>query len=275
MLSFSDKTAASLELIRSVVPRYAKPVVLSSFGKDSMVMLDIVRRADFKLPILFFREAFFPKKYAFANWVVQQHEYEVHDYPPLETRFAKRGGTVEIVNLHRCVGTKGPLYVPTGIKPPKFGEPFLCGLFDIYEKPTGTFFFPWDLLLIGHKASDVDPILGAVPPKTAHVARGPGEASLLFPLRDFTDADVWEYHRRFDLPVNTGRYNAADGFREFDDDTYNPDYFRACTACMDPDRPSEVHCPKTGETIGNISSKLRVLDGPAVLAIPACYGEQE
>lgn len=254
-MSLEDKVTGAVSLLRDVLPSYKRPIVASSFGKDSMVVLDLLKHAGFKLPILFFREPFFPKKYAFANAVIGVNGYIVYDYPPRATFVSQRGSVIEIVNQHDTQGL--PILLPTGTKAPRDGEPFLCALQDIYNKPLGTYAFPWDVVVGGAKSTDVDPILGPVPLSTAHAL---GSPSVLFPLRDFTDADVWDYTKHFGLPINHGRYDAANGWREFDDVTYNPDYFTACTACMDETKEAAVFCPLTGGEVQNVSSKLRRFD---------------
>jgi len=260
-----EKVRYAISLIKTIVSHHSRPIVFSSFGKDSMVLLDLVKKADLKLPILFFKEPFFPKKYLFAQAIILGNGYQVYDYPPFQTYFSKRNGEVEIVNFHQGPVGGGPIYLPTGIKPPVLGEPFLCGLSDIYEKPTVLgYAFPWDLGLVGHKTSDTDPILGPCPINTHFQAGAP---DLLFPLRDFTDEDIWRYTLEVGLPINEQRYNRLDGWKEFSDLTYNPDYFHACTACMDPDSPSEVFCPKLQKPIRNTSWRVRQL--PSRLDLPA------
>jgi hypothetical protein len=254
---FPDKVRGAIALIKEIVPNHSAPIVMSSFGKDSMVLLDLVKKANFKLPILSYREPFSPRKYLFANAIIHANDYTVYDYPPLETWFSRRNGSVEIVNLHQGPAGNAPIYLPTGVKPPKMDQPFLCGLSDIYGKPTvSSYSFPWDLALIGHKASDVDPILGPVPINTFFQS---GDLSLLFPLKAFTDEDIWRYTIEFNLPINEQRYNRLDNWKEFEDITFNPDYFHACTACMDPESPKEVFCPKVAGMIPNVSQHLRVM----------------
>lgn len=256
-MNLDEKVASALKLIKDVASNYTKPVVYSSFGKDSMVMLDLIAHAGFKLPIIFHREPFMPKKYEFANSVIADCEYAVYDYPPIATSLVKKDDNFEIVSYQQT-GTK-VIYMPTGIKAPIAGEPFLCGLEDIYNKPKGSFGYPWDMGLIGHKSCDVDPILGALPLNT-RLQINRGSSDFAFPLADFTDSDVWNYTIRYNLPINEKRYNRADNWREFSDITYNPDYFPACIACMDSDAPAMVYCPKAKREIANVSANIAYIN---------------
>ncbi len=262
-MNLDDKISNALDVVRQIMNNSKNPVIMSSFGKDSMVVLDLIKRCDYKFPILFFKEPFFPTKYKFANEVILNNGYTVYDYPPLYTGIVKKDKVMEIANFHQ-IGDE-TIYLPTGIKSP-VNDIYLCALWDIYEKPTGTFKFPWDLVVLGHKSSDKDPILGGVPLNTQFLL---GKISAAFPISEFTDEDIWEYIRRFNVPYNDLRYNKDDNFREFADITYNPDYFPACTLCMDKDSSDVVHCPKLDTDIKNVSKSLNYLD----IKLPSYIGE--
>jgi len=243
------KVDEALALLAETLPRHKKPIVMSSFGKDSMVLLYLVKLLGLKLPILFYREPFFPKKYEFANQMIAAEEYTVYDQPPLNVGMAASQQAIEVVSLYGTQG--GPVhYVPTGIKDPEVGLPYLCGLTDLYQKPKGEAEFPWDLRIHGHKSSDQDPIFGAVPLKSKVL---PG---CVFPIADFTDADVWEFTLQEGIPINRKRYNEAAAWKEFDDITFNPDYFHACTACLDRRQLEKVRCPKTEQVIPNLGKQI-------------------
>lgn len=245
-----DKVSKAIELIKREKSKHS--IVMSSFGKDSMVLLDLVRQAGVKLPILFFKEPFFPEKYKFANEIILENNYTVYDYPPLSTAITKSNDHIEIANFYQVGTVREHIFLPTGIHPPKTGEAFLCGLYDLLDKPTGTFKFPWDTVFIGHKSSDVDPLLGSVKLKTDAIDTGP--VRLVLPLKNFTDEDIWAYHLKFNVPIHHERYNKEDGYKEHKDKTFNPDYFPACTLCIDKDETQTVFCPKSRRQIQNISA---------------------
>lgn len=253
----SYKILKASDLMLSVLTKYKNPVVMSSFGKDSMVMLDILKKLGQKLPILFHKEPFEPTKYEFANSVIQEEGYTVYDYPPSLTTIIKNNGVTEIVSYYQAGPPNGEstayTYVPTGIKPYEEGESFLCGYEDIYSKPLGSFNFPWDVCFVGHKSSDIDPVIGKVP-LLVDIKQTVGGADYAFPLRYFTDENIWEYTEKYKVAYNKKRYR--DG-KELSDISHNPDYFRACTRCMDKDEGEVVFCPKLQSEISNIASSLR------------------
>lgn len=254
-MDLTDKIEYATGLISQMVGRYKKPVLMSSFGKDSMVMMDIVERMGIKLPILFHREPFFPQKYEFSNRIIVEKNYTVYDYAPSLTQITKNGDVMEIVGRYQ-VGEKKFTWVPTGIKKPVEGQDFLCGYEDIYLKPCGGFAFPWDVALVGHKSTDIDPIIGAIPLRVDMKVNG-GGCDFAYPLRYFSDADIWNYTEKFQVPFNEKRYDKSNGYREFEDITFNPDYHYACTRCIDRDEPDSVFCPRLNREISNRSEDVR------------------
>lgn len=256
MSTLDDKIRAAVALVERVAAAAKRPAIMCSFGKDSMVVLHLVQKlAGLKLPVICHREPFLPHKYAFANWVIAEMGLTVYDFPPSATAVQERGDCVEVMNYYPA-GAR-PCALPTGLCDPQEGEEVLCALHDFYLRPTGGFQYPWDYVFHGHKSTDQDPIYGAVP-LAADVAQNVGSVSAAFPLRHFTDADVWAYHERFDVPIHRERYECtAAGWRERDNKRNNPDYFPACTACMRRGG-GPVACPRLGgQQVSNLSAQLR------------------
>jgi hypothetical protein len=206
--------------------------------------------------VVFHREPFFPKKYRFANSVIDELNLTVYDFPPIQTEVQQEGDEVEVMNYYQ-VGSK-TCALPTGIRAPKHGEQFVCGLKDIYMKPTGTFNYPFDLVFHGHRSADVDPIYGAIP-INSDIVNNIGFASVAFPFRLFSDAELWRYIEENNVPIHHERYEKTDdGWKEREDKSSNQDYMTACTLCMNKNGPNSVRCPKAdGLYVANVSNQLR------------------
>lgn len=238
----TEKERASLDYAAAILKASPKPIVLCSFGKDSMVMLHLLRRLRPDLPVLFFREPFFPKKYAFANSVIEKWGLSVYDFPPFSTDFMYRNGVVEIGNWHNAYKNAW-LYLPTGVCGYGEGEDFLCSVEDLLKKPRVIWHsFPWDTVFIGHKNGDRDPMLGTT--RLTERTVKARQMTIALPLMDWSDADVWDYTVRYKVPFNSRRYDKDNGFREFEDKTYNNDYHPSCFKCLDPREGEFVECPK-------------------------------
>jgi hypothetical protein len=255
----ADKIWAAISLIEREWSRSPETaIVLSSFGKDSMVMLDLFERTGIKPSVLFFEEPHFPRRNAFAHAVITAREYVTYGFLPFAVQPCTLRGEFEIVNYYQFGTTY--IAVPLGIVKPNLERPWLCGLKDLLQRPLGGADVPWKILFVGHKASDTDPVHGPVPIMEDVVnAKG---MTAVFPLRTFTDADIWAYHRVRKLPYAALRYRAPEaGGGELADQTYNPDKLPACCACFDPAAGSEVFCPKIRGLIPNVSASLEFSDG--------------
>lgn len=250
------KVQESRKIVCAALNRFSRPAIMCSFGKDSMAVLHLVMK-ETTLPVVFHREPFEPHKYDYANRIISLWGLHVYDFPPARTEVQEKGDELEVMNYY-TIGAE-TCALPTGIRPPlQYLRAKICGLRDLYGKPTGTFAYPWDAVFHGHKSSDVDPILGAVP-INADYALNVNSASAVFPLRKWTDADVWEYLEANHVPLHTDRYEKIDGrWSEKADKTHNPDYITACTACMRSTGPKSVPCPMLeGQYVQNVSSQLR------------------
>lgn len=264
-MTLDEKILIAENRVRDVVSASKNPIIACSFGKDSMVMMDLIRKLYPSMPVLYLRrEVFFPReKQSFAHRMTEEMNLPVYEYPPTFTSVKQKDDLVEVVN-HYMIGHdsisglsfNGPKYmaIPSGTYSPEPDKSWLCAYEDMYKKPVGLFAFPWDAVFSGHKDSDVDPVEGAVP-LASDTFKTENAPLLSFPIRHFRDDDVWEYTRRFSVPQDGRRY--ADP----SDMTYNNDYFPACTECLNRNRPEQVWCPKKQQLIQNISGLVKRSDG--------------
>ena len=245
------KEQEALELIKEVLVKSTKPIVLCSFGKDSMVLLYLIRKLKKDIPVLFFKEPFFPKKFSFANQIIEDWNLTMYDFPPLSTDFIVNNGAFEIANWY--TGYKSALlYLPTGTHKHKNEKEFLCSVNDLLNRPTSTgYTFPWDTIFVGHKSSDSDVLLGTIQLKSnlVHVR----EMLLALPLANWIDKDIWKYTIDNNIPYNTKRYDKSKAFKEFEDSTFNNDYYPCCFKCVDNKESLKVLCPKIGKEIYNVA----------------------
>lgn len=230
---------------------HSRAALACSFGKDSIVLLHLFK--ELRLPVVFYREPFFPVKYEYANKIIRDWNLVCYDYAACSVQMADGNGYVEIVRGYQ-IGEQ-TILVPVGIDKVESGE-FLCGRNDILNRPCGTFSFPWDMVLVGHKECDVDPLRGAIP-VALELKRNKNSASVCYPLKNWTDADIWIYIEKNGIPIDHGRYEKVDGvWGEKKDRSTNQDWFPACVKCIDRSEPSIVKCPKTGLLINNQSQLL-------------------
>jgi hypothetical protein len=246
----------------------ANPVVLWSGGKDSTAMLHLIRfKVGAKLPVIQWREPRFRHRYAYSDMLAQAWDLEMYDYAPLgyaltdgydiETS-APRFDFVKLYPfgqklLALCLGTEEP-------QPEELASGrYLCGL-DALNRPTGTFNFPWDSAFHGQKSADVDLIKGAVPLAQDALVQA-GVPTQYYPMRHWSDADVWNYLEAEGVPNDETRYEKSGGaWRHRKDKSANSDYYPVCWNCINRHLGDTVYCPKNLCETNNISSLAPYID---------------
>lgn len=243
------------DAISHVYSVYKNPVFMCSFGKDSMVILEILQRMDKTPPVLFHRDPWFPEKYTFADEMIMRYGLEVYDYPPSAMTLWE-GKEIMAFTSHYQVGNRADaiMQLPKNILPPEDGVKYVCGLRDILRRPTGYFNYPWDVAFVGHKNSDQDQIAGKIPLNCDIKQANGVTPDLCFPLRQWTDDDIWDYIDRFAVPVQLNRYDKK-ARKELPDKRFNSDYAHVCIACCDSrSKALSVMCPKYGREVSCVSN---------------------
>lgn len=252
------KTAA-LEFIRRVLASPGcRPAVLWSSGKDSMALLHLVRQVQPQIPVILLREPYQPYRYAFAERIIAEWQLnEVHDLIPNASHVCTRNGVTRLIHSYRF--GEHTLKLPVDLIELD-GQPWVCGL-DVLGRPKGVSQTPWNLLLSGARSADADMLLGHMP-LAAHVIKQPNFPEAAFPLRDWSDADLWAYLENEQVPVQENRYErAVDGWRERADKRGNPDYLAGCVRCLEPGKDQTVSCPQYG-TVNRVADTVARTDNP-------------
>jgi hypothetical protein len=277
-----SKIQDSIDLIRAKAEKAAKPAALLSFGKDSMAMATLIRVAlhgglkgprhfplthAFPVPVIYYRDPWFPQKHEFAEHVIESWSMEVHDYPPFLAGVKVNNERLELVARYNFGARE--IDMPKNVVAPEIypRRDYICGLSDWLLRPKCVrTTFEWNCVFIGHKSADVDPFEGPVPLKVDSLNIGGVE--VVFPLRHWSDEDVWTYIEQMSIPVQRSRYHDR---REIEDLWYNNDYVHACTACIDPrETAQEVFCPKLKRNVPNRGAEVLKLQG-----VPEYIGKEE
>jgi len=259
MPRLSDLLSHSREMIQRGREAYPRAAVCWSGGKDSMVLLHLLRAAGASMPVIFFREPWQPRKYRFHDWLIREWELQVLTWHPSAVAFQQQEDEFELQNRYQ-IGLSD-MTCPTGIVPPDDDLPWACAV-DMAQRPTQErldVYPPLQALWVGHKRCDSDPILGGDAGTRVEALVKEDGTAVFFPLRDWTHADIWAYIEEFDVPYDADRYEKHEGiWRERPGKRHNADYVHACTACIDrrPEAPQFVHCPKLQMTIENCSARL-------------------
>jgi hypothetical protein len=239
--------------------RWPKAVVLWSGGKDSTVLLHIIRyKCKIDLPVVHWREPKLRHRYAYADELIKKWDLEVYDYPA--SKIALTDGPDTETGIHRLdvlkyyQWGKACMVMCLGTERPKDGETFLCAVDDCLNRPTGFFSWPWDAAYIGTKNSDEDLIKGSIP-LSMDIRYSSGSPISLYLLRDWTDEDIFSYMESENITPDPSRYIKENGqWKNNPDKSNNADFYPVCFNCVDRRGPKHVYCPKLNGTISNISS---------------------
>jgi len=212
-----------------------------------------------------YREPFLRERYRFADEVIQQMGLEIYDYAPMGVAMAD-GPDVETGRMrfdfvkYYQWGPQGTIALSLGTEEPVEGEPFLCGVKDCLARPTGGFNWPWEAVWIGTKGCDTDLIKGPVP-MVMDVRRAPNGPWTLYPLRDWSDAEVFDFLEPLGL-IDEDRYeqNAEGVWGHKRDKSKNADYYPVCWNCVNRHAGHVVHCPRLKASITNVSESAPYVD---------------
>lgn len=225
-----------------------------------MVLLHIIRSMGLKdIPVYLLKEPWQPAKYDFHNRIISEWNLLCHTWHPNHSAFQQKDGEFELQNEYTFGGTT--VTCPSGIVSPDERDeslPWVCSLEMVKRPKQANLVVNWDLVFIGHKGCDSDPILGGDVGTRVDAKYG-NHATFAFPLKNWSHEDVWNYHEEHDVPWDTDRYEKVDGrYRERPDKRKNVDYVHACTNCIDRRNAphSRCYCPKIRGIVENISDKI-------------------
>jgi 3'-phosphoadenosine 5'-phosphosulfate sulfotransferase (PAPS reductase)/FAD synthetase len=238
---------------------FRNPVVLWSGGKDSTAMLHLlIFKLGVRLPCVQWREPRFRHRYAHSDLLAREWDLTLFDYAPgriaIQDGFDIETGQPRFDFLkYYQWGHHSALVLSLGTEHPKEGEPYLCGLTDVLQRPTGSFNWPWDAAFHGQKSADVDLIKGGVP-LAQDVRRVDDSPTQLFLMRHWTDDDIFDYLEAEGVPMDPTRYDRASGkWGHKQDKSSNADYYPICWNCVNRHLSAPVWCPKLRSEVNSIA----------------------
>jgi hypothetical protein len=269
-MNIKHKAEATLCAIRKQITAYSNPVLNCSFGKDSSVLLHLLYFHGIRMPVIYYRDPWFPHKNRFANRVIEDWNIECYDYPPIRVSLKHSPKMVALVSEYSIGPITTIAVLKNTIEYQDEDNPnkYLCGV-NFLSRPCSTFNYPWDLALIAHKDCDKDEIYGPVPLHSSLVMCDDGPDAY-FPLREWTHDDIWDYIETFSVPYQEDRYD-LEHRKEWDDKTYNSDWYPTCYRCVDKRIPGEtVFCPKMQRDLVNVSGAAAEFGN-----VPTYFGEKK
>jgi len=234
----SGKITSTKKFIKECLDASRSPVCLTSFGKDSLVMLHIILSVR-KVPVIYWREPYYQSKFRHAQKVAEKWNLSVYDYPPTHTDFLCLDDYFDVYNYYDVGGSYMNLYTGTR-NYTKDDKEYLCAVNDLINRPkVPSYDFKWDCIFHGHKQCDPLYVTDHIElPKVKLFGKG----IMALPIKDWTDEDIWEYIHYYKLPYNKARYDNKDEKR-------NNDLFPTCHDCLDPNNSDGCYCKKYKEIV--------------------------
>lgn len=230
-----------------VIEKYKSPALLVSFGKDSHAMWHMLRHIG--LPVICYRTPWQTERWWFANRMIAENQITAYDYPPSWTALQEKDGAMELVSAYD-IGNGKVIGIRQRLHHVEKAE--TCVLHECVNRPLGGISFRWDLLISAQKKGDTDHF-GGTHDVTVDVKQT-GGADVFFPMRNWSDEEVWEYHKKHSLPRDTLRYDT-------DELGFSGDRIEGCFRCIHRSEAPSVSCPRLGGLIvNNISSQMNYLE---------------
>lgn len=215
----------SRSIVREVMSLAKRPALMWSGGKESMLLLYLMREVRKDFPCLWFRTDRTPEQMEFPKRMIMELDLQVFSYAPADVYALPNDEGVTLIHEYSFGQHRYPVLVDV-----ESGD--RCSL-QLNSMRTPQMSHVWDFLFCGFRETDSHPILGTgfVPDDGYFL----GDAQVYAPLRHMVDGDVWDAIEDLHVPVDLERY-------KFNDSSRDDGVLKLCTACYSS-RESEVFCP--------------------------------
>jgi hypothetical protein len=218
------------QIIREVLAGATNPAVFCSFGKDSMLLLSLVREIKPDVSVLWFRSG---GREDFAKRVIMDWDLDVWSWEPADVYVLPNENGLSVVREQSFGLQRFPVVLDVE-------EGNRC-IADFMPGRTSVLYPHFDVLFLGYRDSDEHWVLGGKGfcPEDGWAL---GKAKVYAPLRHMNDGQVWAAIKELSVPVDEERY-----FHDGND----PDSLPACTRCLQ-EGATEVWCLKEGKYIPRV-----------------------
>lgn len=225
------------EIIREALEGAECPAVLCSFGKDSMLLLHLVREVLGYFPVvIWFHTGLSSKK--FARRMIVELDLHVWSWQPADVYVLPKAEGLSLIREQAFGDERFPVLADIEDGTECIG--------DFPQARTPALYPHFDRLFIGYKDTDSHWTLGGTGfcPEDGWTL---GKAQVYAPIRYMDDNEVWEAIKVLGVPTDEERYlqNGQD-----------PDTISCCHACL-KEGTEDVFCPKEGKMIERVSWQPR------------------
>lgn len=266
------KTLVARTRIAAALDAAKRPALMCSFGKDSIVLLDMLARFGVR-DVLYLENIDEVVDRDYIAAVTERYALRVHTLPKGRGVLFFVRGSAQFF-CFPFVSPTVAIPVPMTLTPwDASADNFMCVDDELRADLGTTVPYDFDLLFWGQKRADLldgggaclpwFPMLSPGAQAGYHARMTPrapewtlGDIACCSPLYDWSQDDVWEYIAAHALPVSS---------RVYDGRARRLHRNNACFRCHDPSQPAIVACPKLNRGITNLGA-VTAPDGLAQLA---------
>lgn len=240
---FGSRMEGALALLRACNHPRLKPVIFSSFGKDSLCLLSLMREAGLDLDVAYFELGAIPAAHRFARGLIS--------LGALRVTVLKAHSTLLVVGEHGfdaayCfrLSSGDSVEIVGATFDDSASSELRCGLRTGVKKASAHPPYDWNLIVTGRRRADWDPTLGSLATEHSAVTLAHG-TEILMPILDWSDEDVAFYLiERGDYRPDPERYEISNGtLRNRTGTEANPDHVPICIRCLAAQSGQVPHCP--------------------------------
>ena len=230
-MSCKEKLDNLMQKMADILANCESPIIASSFGKDSNLVLYIARQIRQNIPVLCFNWWWTPHQLIFVKQLIKEWELKCFFYRP--NRLDNIGES--IISYYQIGDKEMPVIADVENGHEK------CGI-EAGQKALKNPHIPsfwWDCLITGSKKADKHSLVPCDKSVTEYSNNG---VKIETPLWDWTDREVFEAIELLKIPIDNRVYQEQDL-------TADTGSFNYCVNCVRAKQTEQVFCPKVNKEI--------------------------
>lgn len=241
--SLEHRIANAKDIMRNACSDEHRSVIFSSFGKESLVLIQLADELGLNTDVGYFELGFASEKHAFARYRVNSLGDRVFRLVPFRTVTIAGADNTSLGYQFRL--TTGDVITIAGATFDESNRQEVeCAIergLIRYEFTAPT--YNWNSIVCGRRSSERDVTVGDLFwPSTLY--RMEFGAKISMPLLNWSDSDVMNFLQSRAIQIDWRRYQKhGRHIVERPDKTYSPDHVNCCCRCASVGRGAAVLCP--------------------------------